>query len=160
MLWSVQNHVHLWRWDLNRGWNPSPVTYKILLEFYNYPLHLWHPQYFHLLVASFGYPLYVDKANITGPDCSTLKMAVCCTDPSQVPWSITINYNDQCRECTVGLLGWSFVDHTNDDDYHGPTTGGRQTEVDWGHGSRSFNPQDNATNRTSLNYAHMTWLTA
>lgn len=159
-LWSVQNHIHLWNWDTDVGWNPASSTYKLYLEIHNYPFHLWHPKYFHLLVAGFGLPLYVDDANSTGPDRSTLRITIRCVDPTTVPWLIYINYESKWRECKVALLGWSFYAPRRNAHYRGPSSGGRQTEADWAGVQRTLNVQDNATNRASLYHAHMSWLMA
>lgn len=50
IIWSMQNHIHLWTFD-DDAWGPAPRSYKVYLEYRNYPRQLWHPYYFHLLVA-------------------------------------------------------------------------------------------------------------
>lgn len=160
LLWSVQNHIHLWSWDTEVGWNPTPSTYKLYLEIHNYPMHLWHPKYFHLLVAGFGSPLYIDEANSTGPDRSTLRITIRCVDPTTVPWFIFLNYESKWRQCKVALLGWSFYRPRRNVYYRGPSSGGQQTEVEWAGVHRTFNEQENSVHRASLYHAHMSWLTA
>ncbi|KAF3333436.1 hypothetical protein FCM35_KLT01127 [Carex littledalei] len=76
LLWSVVNHIHIWRWDHEHAWNPTPPGFKVYLEVRNYPAALWYPHLFHLLTSDFGIPLYVDDANTVGIDRSTLRITI------------------------------------------------------------------------------------
>lgn len=105
LVWYVLNHIHVWRWEHEDGWNPTPPDFKVYIEVRNYPLQLCHPTFFHILVSDFGVPLYVDEVNSLGNDRSSLRIAVSCVDPARIPSSLLLIYDDKWRRCSLfGLI--------------------------------------------------------
>ncbi|KAF3330190.1 hypothetical protein FCM35_KLT05521 [Carex littledalei] len=158
LLWSVSNHVHLWRWEHEANWNHTPQSFKVYLKVLNYPLQLWHPHYFHLMVAGFGMPLYVDDENTIASDRSFLRIAIRCIDPSKIPEIILLHYDDKWRRCIVEVLGWSLSKYRGHDATHGPFAGGRQLDLGWPRGGPPYNQPEDDANRLSLVHAHTTFL--
>lgn len=153
LLWSVSNHISLWSWDHEHGWNHTPPGFKVNLEVRNYPLHLWHPQYFHLLVADFGLPLYVDEANSMGNDRSSLRISITCLGPSCIPPSSILLYKDRWRRCTISVLGWAYQGTQPLVEFGGSPTGGNLTSVSWPRDIHSSSQEDDRRNRETLNQA-------
>ncbi|KAF3332176.1 hypothetical protein FCM35_KLT03582 [Carex littledalei] len=131
LLWSNSHIIHLGRWNEDEGWNINPIGFKVYLQILNFPLQLWHPKYFHLMVAGFGSPLYVDDENTLGFDRSTLRIAIRCVDPSKIPEVIILHYDDKWRRCIVAVLGWSINGYSSNGVSHEPESGGRQLDYGW-----------------------------
>lgn len=105
-----------------------PVSFRVYIRVIRYPNECWHPLYFKFLTAGFGEVLFADDANSSGPDRSNLRLVLRCYDPTIIPPSVTLHYQNNWTSCPISIIGWEFGGGGPPEDFDGPISAGTMEE--------------------------------